>query len=124
MCTYMMEVNSDIWKYLHNRYDNTPLSLLTLEYLLTDIDLRHTEITGISTGGYFNFSDDAEEHILNNMCELNDIVEQGYITDEEMGYKLRRGMYGDIDCIIRLRHATVILPIVIELYINDRKKEY
>ena len=122
MYNYESEVRDSIWEYLHDNYDWADLSNLSPEYLMNDIDLNNDYITGIESRSYWCNVRQAEDHVLNAMFELDDIVNDDYITDEQLGYELRKGMYEDIDCIIRLRYATMLMPVIATEYIEYRKK--
>ena len=121
MYNYESEVRDSIWEYLHDNYDWADLSDLSPEYLMNDIDLNCDYITGIASGSYWCNGRLAADHVLNAMFELDDIVNDDYITDEQLGYELRKGMYEDIDCIIRLRYATMLMPILVTEYIEGRR---
>ena len=123
MYNYESEVCDAIWEYLHENYDYADLKDLSPEYLMRDINLHNDYITGIDSGSYFYNRWQAEECVLNAMYELDDIVNERYITDEQLGYELRKEMYEDIDCIIRLRYATMLMPVIATEYIEYRKGE-
>lgn len=123
MYNYESEVRDSIWEYLHENYDSADLSDLSPEYLMNDIDVNSDSITGIASGSYFCNAWKAEECVLSVMWELDDLVQDGYITDEQLGYELRKEMFEDIDCLIRLRYATMLMPIVVTEYLEGRSPE-
>lgn len=123
MYYYEIAVRGAIWEYLHEKYDSVDRSDLTVAYLLKNVDLNSDYITGIASGSYFCDASKAEECVLSAMCELDDLVNDDYITDEQLGYELRKEMYEDIDCIIRLRYATMLMPLIAVEYIEYRKGE-
>lgn len=123
MYTYEEEVRAVICEYLYDNYASVDLIFLTPEYLMNNVDLYEDSITGINSGSYCCSWSLAKGNVLNAMYELDDIVNDGYITDEQLGYKLRKEMYEDIDCIIRLRYATMLMPLIATEYIKYRKGE-
>lgn len=123
MYNYESEVRDSIWEYLHYNYDRVDLSDLSPEYLMNGIDANSDYITGIASGSYWCNARQAEDHVLNAMGELDDLVNDDYITDEQLGYELRKEMYEDIDCLIRLRYANMLMPVIVTEYLEGRRTE-